>query len=90
MSCSVKIPSPLRRHTNGEPVVRALGEHVEEILRDLRAQYPALGERLFDARGGVASQLNIFLNAQDIERLEGVRTNVREGDVITLLPARIL
>jgi molybdopterin synthase sulfur carrier subunit len=87
MNCSVKIPTPLRRYTNGASVVPANGGHVEEVLRNLQNQFPGLGERLFDGNGTVKSHLNIFLNAEDIRFLQGVNTAVREGDMITLLPA---
>lgn len=88
MNCSVKIPPPLRWHTNGKTVVIARGERVDEILRDLTTLYPGLGERLYNGRGEMKGQVHIFINALDIERLQGTRTNVREGDVLTILPAR--
>jgi molybdopterin synthase sulfur carrier subunit len=87
MSCSVKIPTPLRRYTNGASVVQADGAQVDQVLRNLQTQFPGLGERLFDGNGTVKSHLNIFLNAEDIRFLQGVNTSVREGDTITLLPA---
>ena len=87
MNCSVKIPTPLRRYTNGASVVKANGGQIHEILNDLKTQFPGLGERLFDGNGDVKSHLNIFLNAEDIRFLNGVTTSVREGDTVTLLPA---
>ncbi len=87
MSCSVKIPTPLRRYTNGASVVNANGAQVHDVLHDLQTQFPGLGERLFDGAGSVKSHLNIFLNTEDIRFLNGVSTSVREGDTLTLLPA---
>lgn len=87
MNCSVKIPTPLRRYTNGASVVKANGEHVHAVLNDLQTQFPGLGERLFDGNGSVKSHLNVFLNTEDIRFLNGVTTSVSEGDTITLLPA---
>jgi molybdopterin synthase sulfur carrier subunit len=71
MNCSVKIPTPLRRYTNGASVVKANGEHVHAVLNDLQTQFPGLGERLFDGNGSVKSHLNIFLNTEDIRFLNG-------------------
>ena len=87
MSCSVKIPTPLRRYTNGASVVKSNGAQVNEVLVNLQNEFPGLSERLFDGNGTVKSHLNIFLNAEDIRFLNGVNTSVREGDTITLLPA---
>lgn len=87
MNCSVKIPTPLRRYTNGASLVKANGVQVNEVLQNLQNEFPGLGERIFDTSGTVKSHLNIFLNAEDIRFLNGVNTSVREGDTITLLPA---
>lgn len=87
MNCSVKIPTPLRRYTNGASLVNANGAYVQEVLLDLQTRFPSLGERIFDGSGAVKSHLNVFLNTEDIRFLNGVSTSVREGDTITLLPA---
>ena len=87
MNCSIKIPTPLRRHTNGAATVHAEGATVDEILRDLQSQFPSLGERLYEADGQVKSHLNIFVNSEDIRFLQGLRTPLGAGDVVTLLPA---
>ena len=87
MNCSVKIPTPLRRHTNGASTLDANGTNVDEILRDLETRFPTLRERLFESDGQVKAHLNIFVNNEDIRFLQGVHTPVRGGDVVTLLPA---
>lgn len=87
MNCTVRIPTPLRRHTGGASVVPAQGTHIEEVLHDLKLRFPGLGERLFEGNGQVKSHLNIFLNSEDIRFLDGVNTPLHEGDVLTLLPA---
>ncbi len=87
MNCSVKIPTPLRRHTNGAATVRADGAHVAEILQNLHAQHPGLKERLFENDGQLRAHLNVFVNSEDIRFLSGLETPLKEGDVVTLLPA---
>ncbi len=87
MNCTVRIPTPLRRHTGGASVVTARGARVEQVLRDLQNQFPGLGERLWDGNGTVKSHLNIFVNNEDIRFLDGLNTSLGEGDVLTLLPA---
>ncbi len=87
MSCKVKIPTPLRRHTAGASAVEVTGEHVREALDDLMTRYPTIGERLFDGQGQVKSHLNIFLNNEDIRFLGGLDTPLRDGDTVVLLPA---
>ncbi len=87
MSCKVKIPTPLRRHTAGASSVEVKGERVRDALDDLQTRYPTIGERLFDGQGKVKSHLNIFLNNEDIRFLGGLDTPLRDGDTVVLLPA---
>ncbi len=87
MSCKVKIPSPLRRHTGGAAQIEVPGERVREAFDHLQADYPAIGERLFDADGQVRSHMLVFLNNEDIRFLEGLDTPLRDGDTVVLLPA---
>ncbi len=83
----VKIPAPLRRHTNGEAQIEVPGERVRDAFGHLQAQYPSLGERVFDEKGEVRSHLIVFLNNEDIRFLCGLDTPLRDGDTVVLLPA---
>ena len=92
MSTKIKIPTPLRRHTNGLSTVEVNSAadnqtNVRGTLDSLTAQYPTIGERLFDPQGKVKTHINIFLNNEDIRFLNGLETNVRDGDTLVLLPA---
>lgn len=88
MSTKIKIPTPLRRHTNGLSTVEiSTNENVRGTLHTLTAQYPTISERLFDGQGQVKTHINIFLNNEDIRFLNGLETNVKDGDTVVLLPA---
>lgn len=98
MSCKVKIPTPLRRHTNGLATVECAitgsdgtlngnGATVRGALDYLTTTYPTIGERLFDPQGKVKSHINIFLNNEDIRFLNGLDTTLQDGDTVVLLPA---
>ncbi len=83
----VKIPTPLRRHTGGASAVEVQGVTVSQVLQDLQTRYPALRERIWDEQGQIKSHLNLFVNNEDVRFLQGIYTPLREGDVLTLLPA---
>ncbi len=87
MSCKVKIPTPLRRHTEGASLVQVDGAHVREALDSLQSRYPSIGDRLFDGQGQVKSHLIVFVNNDDIRFLNGLDTPLRDGDTVVLLPA---
>lgn len=87
MPASIRIPAPLRKLTHGQEVVTAEGATVGEILRDLDARYPGLGERICDERGQVRRFVNIFLNDEDIRFLAEQQTPVKDGDELSIVPA---
>lgn len=83
----VRIPTPLRKLTGDEEVVIATGATIADVLANLDATYPGLGERLLDADGNVRRFVNIFLNDEDIRFLEDKATAVKETDEISIVPA---
>jgi len=60
---------------------------VGEVLDALPARLPGLRERIRDESGRIRDHLNVFHNEEEIRRLEGERTALRDGDVVHLMPA---
>jgi molybdopterin synthase sulfur carrier subunit len=87
MPTQVRIPAPLRKLTGEQEVVTAEGLTVGEILRDLDAKFPGLGERICDESGKVRRFVNVFLNDEDIRFLGEQQTPVKEGDELSVVPA---
>ena len=83
----VRIPTPLRRLTNGAAEVSADGDHVAAIIESLEAGYPGLKERICDDAGEVRRFVNIYLNNEDIRFLDGTKTNVAADDELSIIPA---
>lgn len=63
------------------------GATVGEILDRLPDLYPTLRERLRDERGRLREHLNVFHNEEEIRRLQGEATPVRDGDTVHVMPA---
>ena len=87
MSNSIRIPTPLRKLTNGQEVVQAQGANVGELLTSLDAQFPGLRERICDETGRVRRFVNVYLNDEDIRFLDEQGTSVKAGDEISIVPA---
>lgn len=60
---------------------------VREALDGLVAEIPSLAERLRDERGALREHLNVFANEEEIRRLEGEATVLRDGDIVHVIPA---
>lgn len=87
MSVTVRIPSPLRRITNGQDKVNAEGEKISEVIAFLDEQFPGMKERLCDENGQLRKFVNVYVNGEDVRLLEGLNTAVKCGDKISILPA---
>jgi molybdopterin synthase sulfur carrier subunit len=86
MSIRIQIPTPMRQHTEGKPVVEANGTTVKAVLDDLARRYPAITDRLFE-KGQVRRFVNVYLNDEDIRYLENMSTAVKDGDELSIIPA---
>ena len=84
---TVRIPTPLRKLTNGQEEVSAAGATIGEILTDLEQHYPGMKDRLCDDKGQVRRFVNIFANDEDIRFLQNLDTPVKEKDEISIVPA---
>jgi len=84
---TVRIPTPLRKLTNGKEEVSAAGANVGALIADLERQFPGLKERICDDSGQVRRFVNIFQNDEDIRFLQGIDTPVKDADEISIIPA---
>jgi len=86
METIVRIPTPLRTLTGGADEVTASGGTVREVIDDLEGKHPGLRERLLDEKG-VRRFVNIYVGEEDIRFLDGLKTTLKVGDQISIVPA---
>ena len=84
---TVKIPPVLRASVGGAKEVEASGSDVGAVLRSLAEQHPATESQLFSEEGELNRYVNVYLNDEDVRVLNGLDTDVTEGDTIVILPA---
>jgi molybdopterin synthase sulfur carrier subunit len=83
----VRIPTPLRKLTQGQEVITAAATTVGELITKLEAQYPGLRERLLDDKGQVRRFVNIFVGDEDIRYLQQLETPLSEAQEVSIIPA---
>lgn len=86
MSVTVRIPPPLRPLTGGADEIAVDGATVAQAIDSLESKHPGLKERICDDRG-VRRSVNLFVGDEDIRFLDGLGTALRDGDVISVVPA---
>ena len=87
MSILVRIPTPLRRMTNGEAKVELESSNVAELVEKLDSSYPGFKDRLVDENGELRYFVNIYLNGEDVRFLQGLETSTNSGDEVSIVPA---
>jgi MoaD family protein len=87
MKVKVMIPTPLRPYTENRDSVEVEGNTVGELLNALTQKYPQLKRHLFSEDGNLRSFVNIYVNDEDIRYLDGGNTSVKDGDVVSIVPA---
>jgi molybdopterin synthase sulfur carrier subunit len=84
---NVRIPTPLRKLTNGQEVVTAPASSIGELIERLEQQYPGMRERLLDDKGQVRRFINIFVGEDDIRYLRQLDTPLSDTAEVSIVPA---
>lgn len=87
MAIKVRIPTPLRKLTNGKDEVSAEGKNVKEIIDSLEKNYPGLKERICEGDGKLRRFVNVYVNDEDIRFKNNMDTELKAGDEISIIPA---
>ena len=79
MGVMVRIPTPLRRMTNGQDKLEMDASTLSVMIDSLEASYPGFKERLIDENGDLRYFVNIYLNGEDVRFLQGLETSTNSG-----------
>jgi [CysO sulfur-carrier protein]-thiocarboxylate-dependent cysteine synthase len=82
----VRIPPTLRSEVGGEREIEGAGSTLRELLADLAARFPGLGEQVLED-GEIAPFVNVYVDSEDVRTLDGLDTPLRDGSSVILLPA---
>ncbi len=86
MAITVRIPTALRTLTGGEEAVSAEAANVRELVDNLESNHAGLKERLVDDKG-VRRFVNLYVGDEDIRFLDGLDTELKDGDEVSIVPA---
>lgn len=86
MPVKVQIPQAMRQHADGQASVDVAGANVKDVLDQLGTKFPNIVGRIFE-NGQVRRFVNIYLNDEDIRYLDNLQSPVKDGDVLSIIPA---
>jgi molybdopterin synthase sulfur carrier subunit len=87
MPVQVYIPTPFRRATNNKDKVEVDAQDVRRLLDRLEADFSGLKGLVRNEQGEVHHHVNIYVNSEAIEALDGLATRLKDGDEVTIIPA---
>ena len=87
MSATVRIPTPLRKVTNGADKASVEGNSIAEVIDSLENTFPGIKKRICEESGELRSFVNVFVNGEDIRFSDGINTAISSGDELSLVPA---
>ena len=87
MSVDVYIPTPFRRATNNKDRVSVDAQDVRGLLDELEDRFGALKGLVRNEAGEIHDHVNVYVNSEAIESLNGLGTTLKDGDEVAIIPA---
>lgn len=87
MAITVRLPTVLRPHANGQSRVDAEGGTVAEAMSWLVGQFPGIAPNLLAEDGSLHRFVNVYVNDEDVRYLRQMDTELADGDELSILPA---
>lgn len=84
---TLRIPTPLRPYAAGQSEITVQGNTVGEALSEVVERYSSLKPHLFTSDGELRPFINLFLNDEDIRKLNDLDTPIKENDRLMILPS---
>ena len=86
-TAQIRIPTALRQFAGNQPTYDVTASTVGQALSQLTAEYPDLGNHLYNDEGDLRSFVNIYFDEEDIRYLDGPDTTLNDGSEITIVPS---
>jgi molybdopterin synthase sulfur carrier subunit len=86
MAVTIRIPHLLRELTEGRDSVSVDAATAGQALEELEKKFPGVKAKICREDGSLHGFVNLYVNDEDVRFLEGLSTELKEGDVLTILP----
>jgi sulfur-carrier protein len=84
---TISLPSLMKYYVDDLLEVQVAGSTVSQAISDLTAQYPTIRTHIVDNQGKLRRYVNLFVNQENINNLDGLDTTIEESDKIILMPS---
>ena len=87
MAIRIIIPAALRQYAENRDSVKLSGQNIGELLDNLMQKFPDMKKHLCSEDGQIRNFVNVYVNDDDIRYLENSETQLKDGDVISIIPS---
>ncbi len=87
MAVTISIPTALRQYTANNASMSLEADTVGNLLHGLIELHPDLGQHLFEEQGKLRSFVNVYVGDEDIRYLDGLDTPLKDGELVSIIPA---
>jgi len=87
MAVSILVPAALRAYTERQAEIEVTGSTAGEAIEDLAAKYPDIRKHIYKDDDNLRDFINVFIGDTNIKELNGLKTQIKDGDAVMLVPA---
>jgi len=87
MAISILVPAALRAYTERQAEIEVTGSTVGETVADLATKHPDIRKHIYKDDESLRDFINVFIGDTNIKEIEGLKTPVKDGDTVMLVPA---
>lgn len=84
---TLTLPALMKYYVNDLSEIQVTGSTVSQAITDLTTQYPTIKPQIMDNQGRLRRHINLFVNKENINDLNGLDTSIKESDLIILMPS---
>ena len=84
---TLRIPTPLQPYAEGRGEIPLAASNVGEALDQVADAHEALVQRIRTRDGELRPYVNVFVRRTDIRQLEGLATELHDGDEVIVMPS---
>lgn len=84
---ALRIPTPLRRFADGAAELELEANSIRHLFEVLQQHHPELRDQILTPEGEPRHFVNIYLESDNINTLQGMATPLPEAAVVSVIPA---
>ncbi|MFB0900386.1 MAG: MoaD family protein [Dehalococcoidia bacterium] len=87
MTINVRMAAVIQKITNNQKEFVSEGSNIKDLIQNIEKEFPGFKNHILTDSNEVHQFLNIYVNDEDIRFLSNLETAIKDGDVISFLPA---